>query len=202
MVDLDRITSKQFMYICQELGVWRKSGGRAGADDKPLRMVKTVLHELVKLRGTAIIDAQLKVDIFSQLQNASEAFRTYIRDCLAQMEKNATAGRTPYSVPMPTPPPSAVNLPSPKYTPLSPVVSSYAEDDRSVNVMAARGPIPVRSNYGYHQEEKEDHRNDRSVSLQDEVQFLFIGNSGIDAIREDEKHPVVGNPEPVNRPMV
>nr|KAJ0223625.1 hypothetical protein LSAT_V11C200070690 [Lactuca sativa] len=26
----------------------------AGADDKPLRMVKTVLHELVKLRGTAI----------------------------------------------------------------------------------------------------------------------------------------------------
>jgi cytoskeleton-associated protein 5 len=27
---------------------------RAGADDKPLRMVKTVLHELVKLRGTAI----------------------------------------------------------------------------------------------------------------------------------------------------
>lgn len=27
---------------------------RAGADDKPLRMVKTVLHELVKLRGAAI----------------------------------------------------------------------------------------------------------------------------------------------------
>lgn len=27
---------------------------RAGADDKPLRMVKTVLHELVKFRGTAI----------------------------------------------------------------------------------------------------------------------------------------------------
>lgn len=27
---------------------------RAGADDKPLRMVKTVLHELVKLRGTSI----------------------------------------------------------------------------------------------------------------------------------------------------
>ena len=26
----------------------------AGADDKPLRMVKTVLHELVKLRGAAI----------------------------------------------------------------------------------------------------------------------------------------------------
>ncbi|KAI3783356.1 hypothetical protein L1987_42435 [Smallanthus sonchifolius] len=27
---------------------------RAGADDKPLCMVKTVLHELVKLHGTAI----------------------------------------------------------------------------------------------------------------------------------------------------
>ena len=27
---------------------------RAGAGDKPLRMVKTVLHELVKLRGAAI----------------------------------------------------------------------------------------------------------------------------------------------------
>ncbi|XP_042755788.2 protein MOR1-like [Lactuca sativa] len=27
---------------------------RAGADDKPLWMVKTVLHELVKLRGTVI----------------------------------------------------------------------------------------------------------------------------------------------------
>ncbi|KAF9609857.1 hypothetical protein IFM89_018842, partial [Coptis chinensis] len=27
---------------------------RAGADDKPLRMVKTILHELCKLRGTAI----------------------------------------------------------------------------------------------------------------------------------------------------
>ena len=27
---------------------------KAGADDKPLRIVKIVLHELVKLRGTAI----------------------------------------------------------------------------------------------------------------------------------------------------
>ncbi|KAJ6830547.1 protein MOR1-like [Iris pallida] len=27
---------------------------RAGADDRPLHMVKTVLHELVKLRGTSI----------------------------------------------------------------------------------------------------------------------------------------------------
>ncbi|KAJ6795278.1 protein MOR1-like [Iris pallida] len=27
---------------------------RVGADDRPLHMVKTILHELVKLRGTAI----------------------------------------------------------------------------------------------------------------------------------------------------
>ncbi|CAK9184949.1 unnamed protein product [Ilex paraguariensis] len=110
---------------------------RAGDDDKPLRRVKTVLHELVTLRGTAInghlymvpmdmepqpiilayIDLYLqqelaaifkkigdkqtciiglyelyritqlypKVDIFSQLQNASVAFRTYIRDGLAKV---------------------------------------------------------------------------------------------------------------------
>lgn len=32
----------------------KKNHNRAGTDDKPLRMVKTVLHELVKLRGAAI----------------------------------------------------------------------------------------------------------------------------------------------------
>ncbi|GAV88428.1 HEAT domain-containing protein/CLASP_N domain-containing protein [Cephalotus follicularis] len=188
-VDLDRILQSIHVYL-QELGM-EEIRRRAGADDKPLRMVKTVLHELVKLRGAAIkghlsmvpidmkpqpiilayidlnletlaaarmltatgpvgqthwgdstannpppaahsADAQLKqelaaifkkigdkqtctiglyelyritqlypkVDIFSQLQNASEAFRTYIRDGLAQMEKNAAAGRTPSSMPM------------------------------------------------------------------------------------------------------
>ncbi|THU43931.1 hypothetical protein C4D60_Mb02t02050 [Musa balbisiana] len=208
-VDLDRILQSIHVYL-QELGM-EEIRRRAGADDKPLRMVKTVLHELVKLRGTAIkghlsmvpidtepqpiilayidlnlqtlaaarmltpsgpmgqthwgdtasnsptptthsADAQLKqelaavfkkigdkqtctiglyelyritqlypkVDIFAQLQNASEAFRTYIRDGLAQMEKNAVAGRTPSSLPMSTPPPIAT-LPSPKFGPLSPV---------------------------------------------------------------------------------
>ncbi|CAK9152494.1 unnamed protein product [Ilex paraguariensis] len=197
---------------------------RAGADDKPLRMVKTVLHELVKLRGTAIkghlsmvpidmepqpiilayidlnlqtlaaarmltpsgpvgqthwgdsvannsspanhsADAQLKqelaaifkkigdkqtctiglyelyritqlypkVDIFAQLQNASEAFRTYIRDGLAQMEKNAAAGRTPSSLPLATPPPAAINFSSPKFAPLSPVNTNPLNDAKSVN---------------------------------------------------------------------
>lgn len=211
-VDLDRLLQSIHEYL-QELGM-EEIRRRAGADDKPLRMVKTVLHELVKLRGTAIkghlsmvpidlepqpiilayIDlnlqtlaaarmltpsgavgqphwsestqngaaspvsqsneAQLKqelaavfkkigdkqtctiglyelyritqlypqVDIFSQLQNASEAFRTYIRDGLAQMEKNAAAGRTPGSIPMVTPPPVSSPLhTSPKLAPPSPL---------------------------------------------------------------------------------
>ncbi|CAI0393663.1 unnamed protein product [Linum tenue] len=214
-VDLDRILQSIHIYL-QELGM-EEIRKRAGADDKPLRMVKTVLHELVKLRGAAIkghlsmvpidmkpqpiilayidlnletlaaarmltstgpvgqthwgdstannassathsADAQLKqelaaifkkigdkqtctiglyelyritqlypkVDIFSQLQNASEAFRTYIRDGLAQMEKNAAAGRTPSITPMSTPPPSA---------PLSPVqTNSLGGDVKSLHV--------------------------------------------------------------------
>ncbi|CAI0546153.1 unnamed protein product [Linum tenue] len=269
-VDLDRILQSIHMYL-QELGM-EEIRKRAGADDKPLRMVKTVLHELVKLRGAAIkghlsmvpidmkpqpiilayidlnletlaaarmltsagpvgqthwgdstannpssaahsADAQLKqelaaifkkigdkqtctiglyelyritqlypkVDIFSQLQNASEAFRTYIRDGLAQMEKNAAAGRTPSSVPMSTPPPSA---------PLSPVQTNsvsgdvkslhvkselptsfhlppaYAEDGRGgLNVLASRGLVS-----------ENDQRNEKLVTA-----------GTLDAIRERMK---------------
>jgi cytoskeleton-associated protein 5 len=184
-VDLDRILQSIHEYF-EELGM-AEIRKRAGADDKPLRMVKTLLHELVKLRGTAIkghlslvpidlepqpiilayidlnlqtlgtvgqtqwsasnnggsspsshsAETQLKqelaavfkkigdkqtctiglyelyritqlypqVDIFSQLQNASEAFRTYISDGIAQMERNAAAGRTFGSIPIATPPP-------------------------------------------------------------------------------------------------
>ncbi|KAJ3669122.1 hypothetical protein LUZ60_011072 [Juncus effusus] len=208
-VDLDRILQSIHFYL-QELGM-EEIRRRAGADDKPLRMVKTVLHELVKLRGTAIkghlsmvpidmepqpiilayidlnlqtlaaarmltpsgpmgqshwgdaasnspnatahsAEAQLKqelaavfkkigdkqtctiglhelykitklypkVDIFAQLQNASEAFRTYIRDGLAQMEKNVAAGRLTSTIPLSTPPPIA-SVTSPKFGPMSPV---------------------------------------------------------------------------------
>ncbi|CAO2842672.1 unnamed protein product [Amaranthus hypochondriacus] len=218
-VDLDRILQSIHVYL-QELGM-EEIRRRAGADDKPLRMVKTVLHELVKLRGTAIkghlsmvpidmepqpiilayidlnlqtlaaarmltptgpagqthwgdstannppstthsADAQLKqelaaifkkigdkqtcsiglyelyritqlypkVDIFAQLQNASEAFRTYIRDGLAQMEKNAAAGRTPSSVSLSTPPPASLTLSSPKLAPLSPVHTNSLNDSK------------------------------------------------------------------------
>ncbi|KAK8641658.1 hypothetical protein V6N13_011042 [Hibiscus sabdariffa] len=224
-VDLDRILQSIHVYL-QELGM-EEIRRRAGADDKPLRMVKTVLHELVKLRGAAIkghlslvpidmkpppiilayidlnletlaaarmltstgpgqthwgdsgvnnaapasnsADAQLKqelaaifkkigdkqtctiglfelyritqlypkainiVDIFSQLQNASEAFRTYIRDGLAQMEKNAAAGRTPSSVPMATPPPASLNSSSPEFVPLSPVQTNSLNDSKSLS---------------------------------------------------------------------
>ncbi|PWA88987.1 protein MOR1 [Artemisia annua] len=51
-VDIDRILQSIHVYL-QELGV-EEIKRRAGADDMPLRMVKTVLHELVKLNGTAI----------------------------------------------------------------------------------------------------------------------------------------------------
>ncbi|XP_010518980.1 PREDICTED: protein MOR1 [Tarenaya hassleriana] len=235
-VDLDRLLQSIHLYL-QELGM-EEIRRRAGADDKPLRMVKTVLHELVKLRGAAIkghlslvpidmrpqpiilayIDLNLetlaaarmltatgpvgqthwtdstannpsppansaevqlkqelaaifkkigdkqtstiglyelhritqlypKVDIFAQLQNASEAFRTYIRDGLAQVEKNAAAGRTPSSLPLSTPPPSSLTLPSPEIPslnevkPLNPkpepanftVPPAYTEDIRASN---------------------------------------------------------------------
>ncbi|ERN19282.1 hypothetical protein AMTR_s00069p00019330 [Amborella trichopoda] len=63
----------------------------------------------------------LRVDIFLQLQNVSEAFRTYIRNGLAQMGRNTAAGRTPSSMRMSTPLPVAINLSSPKLAPMSPV---------------------------------------------------------------------------------
>ncbi|KAG4983932.1 hypothetical protein JHK87_028681 [Glycine soja] len=281
-VDLDRILQSIHLYL-QDLGM-EEIRRRAGADDKPLRMVKTVLHELVKLRGAAIkghlsmvpidakpqpiilayielnletlaaarmltasgpggqnhwgdsatnnsasgthsADAQLKqelaaifkkigekqtctiglyelyritqlypkVDIFAQLQNASEAFRTYIRDGLAQMEKNAAAGRTPSSLPMPTPPPASLNISSPDFAPLSPVnanplgdaklnvkpeptnfnlpPSSYNEENRAVNAITSRA---LNSDYTLG-----DQRNDR---------FMTGVTSGtLDAIRERMK---------------
>lgn len=37
------------------------------------------------------------------------------------MEKNAAAGRTPSSLPMPTPPPASLNNSSPDFAPLSPI---------------------------------------------------------------------------------
>ncbi|KAM7525117.1 hypothetical protein LguiA_015019 [Lonicera macranthoides] len=298
-VDLDRILQSIHVYL-QELGM-EEIRRRAGADDKPLRMVKTVLHELVKLRGTAIkghlsmvpidmepqpiilayidlnlqtlaaarmltpsgpvgqthwgdsaannsappashsADSQLKqelaaifkkigdkqtcsiglyelyritqlypkVDIFAQLQNASEAFRTYIRDGLAQMEKNAAAGRTT-SVPMPTPPPAALNLSSPKFAPMSPehtnplneaksvntqleptnfsLPPSCTEGDMTVNAVTSRGPMsdqPESRHLG-------DSRNDRFTSE--------VSSGTLDAIRERMKSiqlaAAAGVPEP------
>ncbi|CAN1166552.1 Protein MOR1 [Linum perenne] len=293
-VDLDRILQSIHIYL-QELGM-EEIRKRAGADDKPLRMVKTVLHELVKLRGAAIkghlsmvpidmkpqpiilayidlnletlaaarmltssgpagqthwgdsaannpssathsADAQLKqelaaifkkigdkqtctiglyelyritqlypkVDIFSQLQNASEAFRTYIRDGLAQMEKNAAAGRTPSSMPMSTPPPSVLSASSPDFAPLSPgqtnslsdakslhvkseptnfqLPPAYGEDSRGINVLASRGLISENS--------MGDQRNEKFMS--------GVTSGTLDAIRERMKSmqlaATVGNPD-------
>lgn len=275
---------------------------RAGADDKPLRMVKTVLHELVKLRGAAIkghlsmvpidmkpqpiilayidlnletlaaarmltatgpvgqthwgdsaannsssathsADAQLKqelaaifkkigdkqtctiglyelyritqlypkVDIFSQLQNASEAFRTYIRDGLAQMEKNAAAGRTPSSLPLSTPPPSSLSLSSPELAPLSPVHTNSLNDAKSLNVKSeptsfnlppsymedgrANNTIPrgltTENSFG-------DQRNERYIS--------GVTSGTLDAIRERMKSmqlaAAAGNPDSESRPNI
>ncbi|KAJ4976564.1 hypothetical protein NE237_001670 [Protea cynaroides] len=299
-VDLDRILQSIHLYL-QELGM-EEIRRRAGADDKPLRMVKTVLHELVKLRGTAIkghlsmvpidmepqpiilayidlnlqtlaaarmltpagpvgqthwgdstannpsptthsADAQLKqelaaifkkigdkqtsaiglhelyritqlypqVDIFAQLQNASDAFRTYIRDGLAQVERNAAAGRTPSSLPMSTPPPVSLSLSSPKLAPLSPVHTntlndaksvnvklestnqnfslSVAEDDRAGNAISSRGS--TFSHLG-------DDRNDRYPSG-----VTAVTSGTLDAIRERMKSiqlaAAAGNQEPTNR---
>ncbi|KAJ4702810.1 protein MOR1 [Melia azedarach] len=298
-VDLDRILQSIHVYL-QELGM-EEIRRRAGADDKPLRMVKTVLHELVKLRGAAIkghlsmvpidmkpqpiilayidlnletlaaarmltstgpvgqthwgdsaannpssatnsADAQLKqelaaifkkigdkqtctiglyelyritqlypkVDIFAQLQNASEAFRTYIRDGLAQMEKNAAAGRTPSSLPMPTPPPAALGVSSPEFAPLSPVHTnslndakalnvkseptnfnlppSYTEENRVGNVITSRG-LASENPLG-------DQRNDR----------YGVTSGTLDAIRERMKSmqlaAAAGNPDSGSRPLI
>ncbi|XP_047310498.1 protein MOR1 [Impatiens glandulifera] len=267
-VDLDRILQSIHVYL-QELGM-EEIRRRAGADDKPLRMVKTVLHELVKLRGTAIkghlsmvpidmepqpiilayidlnlqtlaaarmltpsgtvgqahwgdsaannpspttnsADSQLKqelaaifkkigdkqtctiglyelyritqlypkVDIFSQLQNASEAFRTYIRDGLTQMEKNAAAGRTPSSVPLSTPPPSAMNLTSPKFGHLSPVNNTNPlMDAKSQNNKVAE-PTSFSLPPSYIED-------DRTAANTDRIQS-GISSGTLDAIRERMK---------------
>ncbi|KAG6581502.1 Protein MOR1, partial [Cucurbita argyrosperma subsp. sororia] len=296
-VDLDRILQSIHLYL-QNLGM-EEIRRRAGADDKPLRMVKTVLHELVKLRGAAIkghlsmvpidmkpqpiilayidlnletlaaarmltstgpvgqthwgdstannsssgtqsADAQLKqelaaifkkigdkqtctiglyelyritqlypkVDIFAQLQNASEAFRTYIRDGLAQMERNAAAGRTPSSLPLSTPPPASLTS-SPDFAPMSPVHTnplteakslnvkpepanftlppSYTEDNR---IITSRGPTPDYS--------LGDQRNDKYIS--------GVTSGTLDAIRERMKSmqlaAAAGNHESEIKPLM
>lgn len=83
------------------------------------------------------------------------------------MEKNAAAGRTPSSMPMSTPPPSALTVSSPEFAPLSPVHTnslndakslnvksdptnfhlppSYAEDNRTINAIMPRGFISENS---------------------------------------------------------
>ncbi|CAH9141710.1 unnamed protein product [Cuscuta epithymum] len=292
-VDLDRILQSIHVYL-QELGM-EEIRKRAGADDKPLRMVKTVLHELVKLRGTAIkghlsmvpidmqpppiilayidlnlqtlaaarmltpsvpgqthwgdttannpapanhSDAQMKqelaaifkkigdkqtckiglselyritqlypkVDIFSQLQNASEAFRTYIRDGLTQMEKNAAAGRTPSSAPVPTPP--ALDLSSPKFSHLSPANTTPAYDTKSVNAKVELGHFSLPPSYA--EEERPSHTvlSTGSTLHQSEIMRqqpgeLRVSGGTLEAIRERMKSMQLGAastgiPDPAN----
>ncbi|KAL6546635.1 Protein MICROTUBULE ORGANIZATION 1 [Orobanche minor] len=309
-VDLDLILQSIHLYL-QGLGM-DEIRRRAGADDKPLRMVKTVLHELVKLRGTAIkghlsmvpidmqpqpiilayidlnlqtlaaarmltpsgsvgqthwsdstannpapaahsADAQLKqelaaifkkigdkqtcsiglyelyritqlypqVDIFSQLQNASDAFRTYIRDGLAQMERNAAAGRTPSSVPLPTPPPAALNL-SPRLGPLSPVllpVNNTNPLNDSGNVSARAEPTNFSLPPSYAENNQHGNTVYPKMSSYDQsgiqhnlegsrIDILPSGvsNGTLDAIRERMKSIQLAaagvNPELRSRPLI
>jgi len=94
------------------------------------------------------------------------------------MEKNAAAGRTPSSLPMSTPPPSALTISSPEFAPLSPVHTnalndakslniksdptnfnlppSYTEDNRAMNALTSRG-ITSENSLG-------DQRNDRFIT--------------------------------------
>lgn len=94
------------------------------------------------------------------------------------MEKNAAAGRTPSSLPMPTPPPASLNISSPDFAPLSPVnanplgdaklnvkpeptnfnlpPSSYNEENRAVNAITSRA---LNSDYTLG-----DQRNDRFMT--------------------------------------
>ncbi|KAI3466656.1 hypothetical protein Pfo_023319, partial [Paulownia fortunei] len=293
-VDLDRILQSIHIYL-QELGM-DEIRKRAGADDKPLRMVKTVLHELVKLRGTAIkghlsmvpidmqpqpiilayidlnlqtlaaarmltpsvpvgqahwsdstannpapamhsTDAQLKqelaaifkkigdkqtcsiglyelyhitqlypqVDIFAQLQNASDAFRTYIRDGLAQMERNAAAGRTPSSVPLSTPPPASLDL-SPKSGPLSPVnTTNPLNDSRNSNTRFEPTNFSLPPSY------VEDAISSRGLTYDCEESRndglpSGVTNGTLDAIRERMKSIQLAaaavNPESRSRPLI
>ncbi|KAJ8758746.1 hypothetical protein K2173_000467 [Erythroxylum novogranatense] len=296
-VDLDRILQSIHIYL-QELGM-EEIRKRAGADDKPLRMVKTVLHELVKLRGAAIkghlsmvpidmkpqpiilayidlnletlaaarmltstgptgqthwgdsaannsstpthsADAQLKqelaaifkkigdkqtctiglyelyritqlypkVDIFAQLQNASEAFRTYIRDGLAQMEKNAAAGRTPSSLPISTPPPSALSASSPEFAPLSPVHANSLNDSKSVNMKTEPTNFHLPPSY------TEDIRASNIITSRGLIsenslgneKFVGVASGTLDAIRERMKSMQLaaggGHPDSGSRALI
>lgn len=289
-VDLDRILQSIHIYL-QELGM-EEIRKRAGADDKPLRMVKTVLHELVKLRGTSIkghlsmvpidtepqpiilayidlnlqtlaaarmltpsgtisqshwgdsasrgtsaansADAQLKqelaavfkkigdkqtctiglyelyritqlypkVDIFAQLQNASEAFRTYIRDGLAQMEKNAAAGRTPSSLPVSTPPPLSQNVTSPKIAPLSPVKTVNLKPDYNGSDYSNpnTGSDVAKASISLREQQIMEDRHDGYASVGG------ISSGTLDAIRERMKSiqaaAAAGNIDAVQRPLI
>ncbi|CAN6462652.1 unnamed protein product [Victoria cruziana] len=280
-VDLDRILQSIHVYL-QELGM-EEIRKRAGADDKPLRMVKTVLHELVKLRGTAIkghlsmvpidmepqpiilayidlnlqtlaaarmltpsgpvgqthwgdsasnspsttthsADAQLKqelaavfkkiadkqtctiglfelyritqlypkVDIFAQLQNASEAFRTYIRDGLAQMENNAAAGRTPSSLPISTPPPVSLMHSSPKLAPLSPVhakLQNIKTEIPNTNPQASRDAVESGRDMVGSPNKNVDHSDSREQYEVNErcIPAAVASGGGLDALKERMK---------------
>lgn len=138
------------------------------------------------------------VDIFSQLQNASLAFRTYIRDGLAQMEKNAAAGRTPASMSVVSPPPlsssnmgypskGAANLNSAH---LSSLQNSYGEDAEVGGVRPTSYAVDSSSvRQPMQQRQKETSSYETSVDSRGEsnVQSTVAGGT-LNAIRERMKN--------------
>ncbi|XP_042752685.1 protein MOR1 [Lactuca sativa] len=97
-VNIDRILQSIHVYL-EELGV-EEIRRRAGTEERPFRMVKTLLYELVKLRGPAIKDNLSMVPIDMEPQPIILA---YI-DLNLQIRMLMPAGQTPSmpNNPMPT----------------------------------------------------------------------------------------------------
>ncbi|KAE8693414.1 hypothetical protein F3Y22_tig00110812pilonHSYRG00047 [Hibiscus syriacus] len=136
-----------------------------------------------------------KIDIFAQLQNASEAFQTYIRDDLAQMEKNAAAGRTPSSVPMATPPPASLNASSPEFVPLSPVQTNSLNDSKSLSTKPEPTNFNLPPSYAEHNRGSGNAMNTARVRApentladqRNERLMSGVASGTLDAIRERMK---------------
>jgi cytoskeleton-associated protein 5 len=63
------------------------------------------------------------------------------------MEKNTAAGRTPSSLPMSTPPPSAPNVSSPDLQPLSPVHTNSLNDSKPLHAKPEATNFHLPSSY-------------------------------------------------------
>lgn len=86
------------------------------------------------------------------------------------MEKNAAAGRTPSSVPMSTPPPSALSGSSPEFAPLSPVHTNSLNDTKSLNVKSEPTTFHLPPSY------TDDSKNINSIGLRGSITENMMGD--------------------------